>query len=214
VTQAHASGFDYSVEGTEVLTAGGMRHVVPSGQATWIGEQEEHTHAALDGAGLRFWVLAVRPASTRGAPPTWPYPEPRIRSESEGFRLGVSGPQDLVLSEVRLPSPGATVGPLARSGPVGVTVVAGDVRFGGQAIPNEGVVVQHPGDARTFTNSGPGPARLLVLAVTPAGVASAQLPRTGGPPPMLPVALTAAAGLLVLGVAFRRSRMPRYYRPP
>ena len=45
VTQAHAWGFDYAVSGTEVLTAGGTPHVTPPGQATWIGEQEEHTHA-------------------------------------------------------------------------------------------------------------------------------------------------------------------------
>ena len=45
-----------------------------------------------------------------------------------------------------------------------------------------------PGDARTFTNSGPGPARLLALTVAPAGVSPAQLPRTGGPPPTLRVA--------------------------
>src|SRR5689334_10081992 len=55
VTHAHASGFDYAVEGTEALTVSGTRHVTPAGQATWIGAQEEHTHAD-GGGGVRFWV--------------------------------------------------------------------------------------------------------------------------------------------------------------
>jgi quercetin dioxygenase-like cupin family protein len=180
VTHAHASGFDYAVEGTHVLTVDGAERVAAQGQATWVGPQQEHTHGSLNRAGMRFWFVAFRPAATRGVPGTWPYPQARIRGESEDVRLAAAGEYELVLSEVRLPAPGAVAGPLARTGPVGVTVVAGAVRFGGEAIPAEGVVVQHPGDARAFTNSGPGPAHLLVLAVTPAQAAPTRLPRTGG----------------------------------
>jgi hypothetical protein len=111
-----------------------------------------------------------------------------------------------VLSEVRLPAPDAVTGPLARTGPVGVTVVSGAVHFGAQAIPAEGIVVQHPGDTRRFTNSGPGPARLLTLTVTPAWAAPVQLPRAGDPLPALRVAFAAAAGLVGLGVAIGRRR--------
>jgi quercetin dioxygenase-like cupin family protein len=209
VTHAHASGFDYAIEGTHVLAVRGAERVAAEGQATWVGPQEEHTHGSLDLAGMRFWFVSFRPASTRGVPGTWPYPAARLRSESEDVRLAAAGLYDLVLSEIRLPRPGDAIGPLARTGPVGVTVVAGQARLGAQAIPEEGVIVQHPGDARALINSGPGPARLLALAVTPVGAAPAGLPRTGGAPPMLRLTLTAAAaGLLGLGVALGRRRRP------
>ena len=152
----------------------------------------------------------MRSASTRGVPPTWPYPGARIRGESADVRLGPAGAYDLVLSEVLLPAAGAAAGPLARPGPVGVTVVAGDVWFGGQPVPTEDVVVQSPGDTRAFANAGPGPARLLVLAVTPAGAGPAQLPRTGVPAPLLPLALAAtAAGRGGVGLGLRRARDQR-----
>jgi quercetin dioxygenase-like cupin family protein len=208
VTHAHASGFDYAVEGTHVLTVGGTRQEVTVGRATWVGPQQEHTHADL-GAGMRFWFFAVRPASTRGVPGVWPYPVRRIRSESEGFRLATAGPHDQVLSEVRLARPGDAVGPLARRGPVGVTVVEGQVGMGGRALAAEGVTIQWPDSRDAFTNTGGGPARLLALAVTPAGAAPAQLPRTGGSPVALQVALAAAAGLVVLGLVLGRSRGTR-----
>jgi quercetin dioxygenase-like cupin family protein len=213
VTQTHASGFDYAVEGTHVLAVGGAERTAAEGQATWVGPQEEHTHGSLDRAGMRFWFFSFRPAATRGAPPAWPYPGARIRSESEDLQVAAAGPYDLVLSEIHLPSPGAAVGPLARNGPVGVTVVAGEVRLGAQAIPAEGIVVQHPGDSRAFTNSGPGPAHLLALALAPAGATPEQLPRTGGPTPPLRGALAAAAaGFLALGAALRRPRGPAQWR--
>jgi quercetin dioxygenase-like cupin family protein len=72
VTHAHASGFDYAAAGTHVVTVDGVTRAVPEGQASWVGPMAEHTHAGLDGAGMRFWFLAFRPAATRGAPPMWP----------------------------------------------------------------------------------------------------------------------------------------------
>ena len=202
VTHAHASGFDYAVEGTHVLAVRGVEREAMQGQATWVGPQEEHTHGSRNQAGMRFWFVAFRPAATRGVPGVWPYPGSRIRSESEDVQVA-AGPYELVLSEIRLARPGDAIGPLARTGVVGVTVVDGAARFGGQPIPADGLVVQHPGDARTFTNVGPGPARLLALTVSRAG--AVQLPRTGGPAPVLPIALAAAAaGLVTLAAALRR----------
>lgn len=219
VTHAHASGFDIAVEGTHVLTVDAVRHVVSPGEATWVGTQQEHTHADL-GAGMRFWFFAVRPASTRGVPGVWPYPDRRIRSESEDFRLSTAGPHDLVLSEIRLPRPGDTAGPLAQRGPVGVTVVDGQVRFGSQMLAPEELFVQWPDNRAVFTNAGTGPARLRALSILPAGGPPAQLPRTGtgsnvsqapqqgGLSLMLWGSLAGAAGgLLILGVA--RARMRR-----
>jgi quercetin dioxygenase-like cupin family protein len=206
VTHAHASGFDYAVEGTHVLTVGGARHEVTPGRATWVGAMQEHTHADL-GAGMRFWFVAVRPASTRGVAPAWPHPVRRIRSESESFRVATPGPHDQILSEIRLPRPGDAAGPLgsARGGPVGVTAIEGQVRLGGRPLAPEAVVIQWPDNRDAFTNTGTGPARLLALAVTPVRAAPAQLPRTGGPSPLF-LTIPAAAGLLVLGLAFRRQR--------
>jgi quercetin dioxygenase-like cupin family protein len=213
VTQAHPSGFDYAVEGTEALTVGGTPHVTAVGQATWIGPQEEHTHAEA-GGGVRFWVLAVRPASTRGVQPTWPYPGARIVGESENFQLATAGLYDQVLSEIRLPRPGDSTGALAQRGPVGVAIVEGQVSMGGRALPPGALAIQSPGGREVLTNTGAGPARLLALAVSPAGAAPAQLPRTGGlsaggVPAALRVMLAAAAvGLVVLGVALGRARRP------
>src|SRR5687768_4476496 len=48
VTHAHASGFDYAVAGTHVLTVGGAERVAAEGQANWVGPQEEHTHGSRD----------------------------------------------------------------------------------------------------------------------------------------------------------------------
>jgi hypothetical protein len=204
VTQAHASGFDYSVEGTEALTIGGTPHVTPAGHATWIGAQEEHTHADA-GTGVRFWVLAVRPASTRGAPPTWPYPGARIVGESEGFRLATSGVYDQVLSEIRLPRPGDATGPLAQRWPVGIAIVEGQVSMGGRALAPEAVAIQRPDSREAFVNVGAGPARLLALSVMPAGAAPTQLPHTGGMAPVLRDMLVAsAAGLVILGLVLGR----------
>jgi quercetin dioxygenase-like cupin family protein len=211
VTQSHPSGFDYAVEGTEALTVHDMRHLTPAGKATWIGPQEEHTHAEA-GGGVRFRVIAVRPASMRGVPPTWPYPGARIISESESFRLATAGVYDQVLSEIRLPRPGDTTGPLAQRGPVGVAIVEGQVSMGDRVLAPEALAVQQPGNREVFTNTGAGPARLLALAVTPAGDAPAQLPRTGGlaisgMPAALGVVLAAvAAGLMVVGWALGRTR--------
>jgi quercetin dioxygenase-like cupin family protein len=213
VTHAHASGFDYAVEGTHVLTVGGTRHVVAPGQATWVGTLQEHTHADL-GAGMRFWFIAVRPSSTRGLPGMWPYPGSRLRSESEDFRLTTSGPHDLVLSEIRLTRPGDAIGPLAQRGPVGVTVVEGQVSLGGQVLLHEGVVIQWPDNRSTFVNAGAGPARMLALAVMPAGAPAALLPQTGdGLSPAAGLSprawgtfAAAAGGLLILGIILRRPR--------
>jgi quercetin dioxygenase-like cupin family protein len=207
VTHSHASGFDYAVEGAHVLGIRGSEVVAAQGQATWVGPQQEHSHGSLNRAGMRFWFIAFRPASTRGAPPVWPYPSTRIRGESENVPVAATGPYDLVLSEIRLPSPGDAIGPLARTGPVGITVVVGEVRLGGQALPTEGVVVQYPGDTRTFTNASSGPSRFLALAVTPAAAAPTQLPRTGGPGRSLAAPALAAAALAV-GLALRRRCLP------
>ena len=205
VTQAHPSGFDYAVEGMEALTVGGELHVLSPGRAGWIGAQEEHTHAEA-GGGARFWVLAVRPASTRGVAPTWPYPGARIVGDSESFRLATAGQYDQVLSEIRLPRPGDATGPLAQRGPVGIAVVEGQVSMGGRVLAPDALAIQGPDSREAFTNTGAGPARLLALAVTPA--TPAQLPRTGGLPDVLPLTLTltvAAGGLLVLGFALGRA---------
>ena len=207
VTHAHASGFDYAFEGTHVVTIDGEARAEPEGHASWVGPMAEHTHGSLDGAGMRFWFVAFRPATTRGAPPAWPYPTTRIRSESEDVPLPAAGPYELTLSEVHLEAPGAATGPLARSGPVAVTVVAGAVQFGAEPIPTDGIAVQYPGDGRRFTNRGPGSAHLLILAVAPAGRVPALLPRTGDPLPAVPAALAAGAAVLAgLGTVLRRRR--------
>jgi hypothetical protein len=214
VTHMHASGFDVAIEGSHVLTVGPRHLVVPAGGASWVGMQEEHTHASLNQAGMRFWFFSVRPASTRGAPPAWPYPTTRIRGESEDFRP--TGPvQDLILAEVRLSRAGDEVGPFAQYGIAGVTTREGTVSLGGQALASEAVVVQRPEDTARFRNTGPGPARLLVLLVTPPG-APGLLPRTGGAVaphvPLLPalqiVGLGAPLAALV-SLLVRRRTAPR-----
>jgi hypothetical protein len=176
VTHVHASGFDFAVEGTHVLTVHGQQRRVSAGQATWVGMQEERTHASLDQAGMRFWFVAVRPASTRAAPVVWPHPSARIRGESEDFRLATTGPHDLTLTEIRLEQPGDEAGPLAQRGPVGVTMIEGQASLGEQALAAEGMVIQRPRDAARLRNTGSGPARLLALAVVPAGPAPAPAP--------------------------------------
>jgi len=179
VAHAHASGFDYAVEGTHVLTVRDQQQIVRTGQATWVGMQEQHTHASINQEGMRFWFIAVRPASTRGTPAVWPHPVGRIRDESDDFRPVAGGPHDLILSEIWLGQPGDEAGPLALRGPVGVTLVDGQASLGGQELGAENVVIQRPGDAARIRNTGAGPARLLALAVVPIAAAPApvQLPR-------------------------------------
>jgi len=186
------------------LTAGGRETALAPGQASWVGAQEEHTHGARAGAASRFWFVLVGPAATRGTPPTWPYPTARIVGESESFHIAEAGARDLVLAEVLLERRGDAVGPLGQNGPVAVAVLEGQVASGGQVLQAGGTVLQQPGDGGTFTNTGPGRARLLALHALPAGTAL-RLPATGagagGTPAAAWLSLASLAGLALAGAA-------------
>jgi hypothetical protein len=79
--------------------------------------------------------------------------------DSEALSLA-GGAYDVVLSEARLPMAGDAVALPARSGPVGLWLVEGQVSLGGQVLAPGGVAVLRPGAAATLTSAGGG-ARVL-----------------------------------------------------
>jgi quercetin dioxygenase-like cupin family protein len=209
VTHMHGAGFTSAVEGTHLFTAAGKETPLAPGQAAWIGAQEPHGHGAVPGASSHFWFILVGPASTKGVPPTWPYPTAHIAGETANFQFAAPGPYNLVLSEVRLQNPGDTVAALGKDGPTGVAVLEGQVSLGAQVLKAEGTALQQPGDTGTFANTGTGPARLLTLQVRSAG-ATPQLPNTGAgggnhPSALWLIAALLATLLLALGLRFRRA---------
>lgn len=211
VTHMHGAGFTYAVEGTHLFTAAGKETPLAPGQAAWIGAQEPHGHGAVAGASSHFWFILVGPAATKGTPPTWPYLSAHIAGETVSFQVAAPGPYDLILSEVRLERPGDVAAGLGQDGPTGVAVLEGQVRLGGQTLTTEGTVLQQPGDTGTFTNSGPGTARLLALQVRATSTAPG-LPNTGAGGRQVrlgfPLALLAGLGGALLAatllVALRR----------
>ncbi len=64
VTHRHALGFAYAAEGTHCVIVEGLATRLQMGQATFVGNQMEHTHA---GPG-RFWEIRLTAPNT-GPPP-------------------------------------------------------------------------------------------------------------------------------------------------
>jgi LPXTG-motif cell wall-anchored protein len=205
VTHAHPPGFAYAVVEPHALTIAARRTLLSPGQAGWVGNQEEHTHARGSDAAGRFYFVGVFPAAARGVIP--PGVAPTRTLDSETFPVA-AGTYDVLLTEARLPAAGDTATLPVQNGPAGLVLIEGQATLGGRALPAEGVVVLRAGEAAALTSAAGG-ARVLALALVPASApAPTQLPRTGSPGPALPLALGAAlAGLGWL--ARRRARSSR-----
>ena len=65
VTHSHSPGFTYAVAEPHALTVRGQRNLLAPGQAAWVGDGEEHTHARSGDAAGRFYFFAVQPGSLR-----------------------------------------------------------------------------------------------------------------------------------------------------
>ena len=213
VTHTHTQGFTLAVTGPHDLILSSRRVMLAPGQAAWVGEQEDHTHAPGSDAAGRFYFIGMFPSANRGTVPSGIAPsEPRLR-ETETFSVA-AGPYDMVLSEVRLPAAGDAVTLSAQNGPAGLWLGEGQASLSGQALRADGATLVRPGTATTLTSAAGG-ARVIMLAALPAGAASTPglLPRTGSPHAAAapPVLAAAAASLAAAGsvVALWLARMGR-----
>jgi LPXTG-motif cell wall-anchored protein len=179
VTHSHSPGFTYAVVEPHALTVRGQRSLLAPGQAAWVGDGEEHTHARSGDAAGRFYFVSVSPDSLRGFVP--PGISPSGIRESESVRLE-AGVYDVVLAEARLPAAGDAVAPPAQAGPVALWLLEGQASVAGQALPASGTLLLAAGRNGAIANTGSAGARVLTLTLSPAApapAAPAQLPRTG-----------------------------------
>jgi LPXTG-motif cell wall-anchored protein len=219
ITHKHGAGMNYAVSGPHLLTEAGQTRTLDVGQAAWVGEQSEHTHVT-NGATASRWLFmfVLRPVSERGTPiAPAPGRTARVAFESEVLRFQDRGAQEVILERTTYQA-GAVGVPHTYAGPTLFFVEDGTItlRSGNDAqslqagtyhLVQAGTPVQIQADGR-------GTARLLTLAVVPAGQ-PVSVPVHGGPAPVLPATgtadrqlpLLALASVLLLGGAVMRRRM-------
>jgi quercetin dioxygenase-like cupin family protein len=219
ITHKHGAGMNYAMSGPHLLTEAGQTTTLDVGQAAWVGEQAEHTHVT-NGATASRWLFmfVLRPVSERGTPiAPAPGRTARVAFESEVLHFRERGAQEVILERATYQAgeAGATqsyAGPtlfLVEDGTI--TLTSGNdarrLHAGTYHLVQAGTPVQVQVDGR-------GTARLLTLAVVPAGQ-PVSVPVHGGPAPVLPATgtadrqlpLLALASVLLLGGTVMRRRM-------
>jgi len=213
LTHVHGTGMNYAVAGPHLLTLDSQQTTLQPGQAAWIAEQVEHTHATNGTTPSRWLFLYVlRPASERGAgAPVAPAlgRTLELTFESEVLRFSHRGAHEAILVADTYQA-GATGAVQAYGGPTQFIVDEGTITLqtgsqaqqlhaGDYAMVQAGTPVQVRADAH-------GTARVLTLALVPAGqpVAAPALPATGVDAWHLPSLVLATVLLLGAGVALQR----------
>lgn len=180
VTHQHLPSMVYAIDGPHMMTINGKQNPLSPGQATWINDQEPHSHGSDGKTASHFIAISLPLANTKGTLRFSPeFRNARVAFESSPLIFAEREKQDVILTDNAY-QPGDDSGIQRYAGPTMFSFQTG--RFV-VTLPNASLSLQagdylmvQPGISVQFHSESGG--RVLAFSIVPAGQ-STLLPQAG-----------------------------------
>ncbi len=99
VSHKHGAGMLYAIDGPNELTVDNKTTTLNPGQAAWIDDQVQHTHASDGKTEIHFLFMYLWPGAKKGAPMAPGFREASVAFESTPLTFNNRNGQDVELSD-------------------------------------------------------------------------------------------------------------------